>query len=80
MGKKHGAPEGVPVNWADFAFAAAQFSAEVMAAGANALQGVAISFATHSAYRDQAYATKRRQEKFAEKAGMEIERLVGGDG
>lgn len=79
MGKKNRGPEGVPINWADFAFTASQWGAEVLAAGSNAFGRMAISFATHSAYRDEAYAAKHRQERFAEKAGLEIERMVSGE-
>jgi hypothetical protein len=80
MGKKDRDPQGVPVNWADFAYAGAHFVAEALAAGSNAFNHLAISFATHSVYKDQAHAAKARQDKFAEKAGLEIERMVSGDG
>jgi hypothetical protein len=80
MGKKERDPQGVPVNWADLACVTCQWMNETLAAASNAFGRLAVSFAVHSTYRDEAFAAKHRKARFAEKAGLEIERMVGGDG
>lgn len=79
MGKKNqdGAP---PLNWADIAYVAASLGHELFGSVANMFQRFAVEFATHSAYKDEKAARKRRSQRFAEKAGLEIERMVSGNG